>query len=67
MIFEIQVALADMAVQADKLPLLPHLKLTPEQHALIQSLGTLRVSNQRNWAPIDFSVLGEPRGYASTF
>ena len=37
--------------------------MTDEEKALVTSINPLRVSNQRNWAPIDYSVLGEPRGY----
>ncbi|RSD31311.1 HD domain-containing phosphohydrolase [Vibrio pectenicida] len=46
------------------LPTLPSLPMTEQEKALIKSLSPLRISNQRNWAPIDYSVLGEPRGYA---
>ncbi|CAM3771047.1 HD domain-containing phosphohydrolase [Vibrio aquimaris] len=50
--------------QEKPLPTLPLLSMTEQEKALIERLGPLRVSNQRNWAPIDYSVLGEPRGYA---
>ncbi|MYM59250.1 transporter substrate-binding domain-containing protein [Vibrio sp. OCN044] len=50
--------------QEKPLPTLPLLSMTEQEQALIERLGPLRVSNQRNWAPIDYSVLGEPRGYA---
>ncbi|MGR5119837.1 HD domain-containing phosphohydrolase [Vibrio astriarenae] len=38
--------------------------LTPKQQALVQSVGSLKVSNQDAWAPIDYALAGKPRGYA---
>lgn len=40
------------------------LKLTAAQQALVARTGVLKVSNESNWAPIDFAVAGAPRGYS---
>lgn len=50
-------------LKEERLPQLKSLPMTEEEKALVTSLNPLRISNQRNWAPIDYSVLGEPRGY----
>ncbi|WP_245551628.1 HD domain-containing phosphohydrolase [Gilvimarinus chinensis] len=40
------------------------LPLTNDEREYIRSLGALKVSNETDWPPIDFSVAGEPKGYA---
>lgn len=40
------------------------LALTQRERQLIESKGTLVVSNQNDWAPYDFSQAGKPDGYA---
>jgi len=40
------------------------LVLSAEEQAYIESLGTLRVSNELNWPPFDFSYSGKPLGYS---
>lgn len=40
------------------------LALTKQQQQLIANTATLKVSNETDWAPIDFSVSGQPRGYS---
>ncbi|SFK58614.1 HD domain-containing phosphohydrolase [Methylophaga sulfidovorans] len=40
------------------------LDLTAEEKALIASSGRLKVSNEMDWAPIDFSSSGRPKGYS---
>ncbi len=37
--------------------------LSPQEKEYIQNLPTLRVSNETDWDPLDYSMLGEPRGY----
>jgi len=37
--------------------------LSDKQQAFIKSLPTLKVSNELDWAPIDFSQSGMPQGY----
>lgn len=46
------------------LPTLPRLPLSKTEKQIINEASVLRVSNQRSWAPMDYTVLGEPRGYA---
>ncbi|TXS88901.1 transporter substrate-binding domain-containing protein [Parahaliea maris] len=43
---------------------LPEFKLTSAEKKLVSQLPVLRVSNEMDWPPIDYAVLGEPRGYA---
>ncbi|MDU0354904.1 transporter substrate-binding domain-containing protein [Paraglaciecola aquimarina] len=40
------------------------LPLTDEQQALINKLKTVTVSNELDWAPIDFAISGNPSGYS---
>ena len=40
------------------------LPLSDTQRAYINSLGSLKISNELDWAPIDFSVAGKPQGYS---
>ncbi|WP_394201597.1 HD domain-containing phosphohydrolase [Shewanella waksmanii] len=46
------------------LPSSEPLKLSAEQQALVASAGELMVSNENDWAPIDFTISGEPQGYS---
>ncbi len=39
------------------------LKLSQQEQEYIQSLSTLRVSNETDWAPFDYSISGNPHGY----
>lgn len=47
-----------------RLPPVPRLALTDEQQGYLRTLGTIRVSNETDWTPVDFAVGGEPRGYS---
>ena len=40
------------------------LALTVEQQQLISNTTALKISNETDWAPIDFSVSGQPKGYS---
>ena len=40
------------------------LKLSDYQQKLVATTPTLHVSNETNWAPIDFAVSGQPQGYS---
>ncbi|ATC98392.1 hypothetical protein PSPO_a1286 [Pseudoalteromonas spongiae UST010723-006] len=42
------------------------LTLSSEQQALVKEVGSLTVSNEINWAPVDFSISGMPKGYTPT-
>lgn len=39
------------------------IELTAEQQALIENLGEVTVSNENDWAPLDFAISGAPKGY----
>lgn len=47
-----------------ELPAVSPLTLSDEEKRYIKSLGTLRVSNEIDWPPVDFAVAGQPRGYS---
>lgn len=52
-------------VQRDNVMSAPDkLSLTPEQKQLISQVSPLKVSNELNWPPFDFSIAGLPQGYA---
>ncbi|UZK04207.1 transporter substrate-binding domain-containing protein [Venatoribacter cucullus] len=51
-------------VQQRALPKPPPLALSEAQQAYIKSLGKIRVANEPDWAPIDFAIAGEPKGYS---
>ncbi|WP_019027491.1 HD domain-containing phosphohydrolase [Colwellia piezophila] len=46
------------AIKVDKLA------LNDAQRQLIENTGILKVSNETDWAPIDFSISGQPKGYS---
>ncbi len=47
-----------------QLPEVTPLSLSEEEQALVKALSPLRVSNELDWAPVDFAISGEPHGYA---
>ncbi len=47
-----------------KLPAVRPFRLTEAQIELVKNTPVLKVSNQLDWAPIDFAVTGHPQGYA---
>lgn len=46
------------------LPQSQQLLLSVEQQAVVLNTGELMVSNENDWAPIDFTISGEPQGYS---
>ncbi|MGF1884292.1 HD domain-containing phosphohydrolase [Vibrio splendidus] len=46
------------------LPKASEIKWSSEQQAIIEKTPPLLLSNQNDWGPMDFSVSGEPHGYA---
>ncbi|MBU2892095.1 transporter substrate-binding domain-containing protein [Colwellia sp. D2M02] len=42
----------------------PKITLTPEEKILINNTPSLKVSNEFDWAPVDFSIAGTPYGYS---
>nr|WP_285892350.1 HD domain-containing phosphohydrolase [Vibrio intestinalis] len=48
----------------DRLPLVSSLPLTDRQIEIITNAPELKVSNQNDWGPIDFTVGGRPNGFA---
>ena len=43
---------------------IPELHLSSEERNFLQSLPVLRVSNEHDWPPFDYTQTGEPRGYS---
>ncbi|MEZ0233082.1 MAG: transporter substrate-binding domain-containing protein [Methylophilaceae bacterium] len=39
------------------------MKLPDSQRQYIDSLGSVKISNEQDWPPLDFSVAGDPQGY----
>lgn len=52
------------SLQQQELPVPPVIPLSDEQQLYIAQLGKLRVANEPDWAPIDFVIAGEPKGYS---
>lgn len=48
----------------ERLPLVSPVNLTDEQRALVAQTPELKVSNQNNWAPVDYTVGGRPNGFS---
>ncbi|RLQ21697.1 HAMP domain-containing protein [Seongchinamella sediminis] len=46
-----------------RLPL-PQVSLSRQERAYLDGLGTLTVSNELDWPPIDYAQQGQPRGYS---
>lgn len=40
------------------------LALTVQQQSIINNIARIKISNQNDWAPLDFSLSGKPQGYA---
>ncbi len=45
-------------------PPVPQLILTEEEKQFVASQPVLRVSNELNWPPLDFTQTGQPNGYS---
>jgi HD-GYP domain-containing protein (c-di-GMP phosphodiesterase class II)/ABC-type amino acid transport substrate-binding protein len=43
---------------------IPRLVLTAQEQRLVNSLPTLRVSNELDWPPFDYAEKGQPQGYS---
>ncbi|WP_242446290.1 HD domain-containing phosphohydrolase [Photobacterium angustum] len=54
---------SELSFRQQPLPKSKPLVLTPEEQKLIKNTPILRVSNQENWAPIDFTISGRPAGF----
>lgn len=59
-----QIIASNRATDEEKAYPLPRLSLTEEERAYIASLPPLIVSNEANWPPIDYTLLGKPQGYS---
>jgi len=47
----------------NRLPPLARLKLSAADRTYIDGLGSVKISNEQDWPPLDFAVAGEPQGY----
>nr|WP_320116700.1 HD domain-containing phosphohydrolase [uncultured Desulfuromonas sp.] len=51
----------------DRRKRMPHvepLALSESEQAVVAAQGALKVSNETDWAPIDFAIAGQPNGYS---
>ena len=48
----------------DSIPLVSPMPLSEEQQRLVERTPELKVSNQHDWAPLDYTVGGRPNGFA---
>lgn len=48
----------------DLLPEVKPLELNRSQRDYLSSLGKVKITNEMDWFPIDFSVAGQPKGYS---
>ncbi|QSX34423.1 transporter substrate-binding domain-containing protein [Shewanella avicenniae] len=46
---------------------MPPLNWSAEEQAILAKYPRLKVSNERSWSPIDFSISGIPKGYSIDF
>ncbi|MEP5569954.1 MAG: transporter substrate-binding domain-containing protein, partial [Halioglobus sp.] len=58
--------IASNFIEESKQPALPipNVQISQQERDYLNSLGTLTVSNELNWPPIDYAQRGEPRGYS---
>lgn len=59
-----EILATNMLEQDEPLPEVQPLVLSEEQRAYLASLGTIKISNEIDWPPIDFAVAGQPKGYS---
>lgn len=59
-----EIIASNQIITNNNLPPVAPLTLTESQQALIAEIPTLNVSNENDWAPIDFSIAGQPKGYS---
>ena len=59
-----EVIASNLFQQERLLPSAPKLSLTPEQQDLVKQHPYLTISNELDWAPINFASAGQPRGYS---
>ncbi len=62
-----EVIASDVPHELMPLPSVDPLPLTDDERVLVANSGRLRVANELDWAPIDFSVAGQPSGYSVDF
>ncbi|MGF1724718.1 HD domain-containing phosphohydrolase [Photobacterium nomapromontoriensis] len=48
----------------DAIPPSSTIELTDKQREIVKNTRSLRVSNQTDWGPYDFTMAGKPRGYS---
>jgi diguanylate cyclase (GGDEF)-like protein len=54
----------ESGAQPGNAPLQATIKLTPEEKAFLKTNPVIRVGNEDDWPPFDFSERGQPKGYA---
>ncbi|MCK9605688.1 MAG: transporter substrate-binding domain-containing protein [Methylomonas sp.] len=59
-----EIVATNRVADSDALPVAEVIPLSEWQKQYLADLGTIRVSNELDWPPIDYAVSGEPKGYA---
>ena len=59
-----EIVASNQEVNVDNNKSLNRLTLSEQQQKVIAQYPTITVSNETNWAPMDFSVSGTPNGYS---
>lgn len=62
-----QVVASSIKQQSTQLPSLPEMVLTEEERQFVATQPVLRVSNELNWPPFDYTLAGQPNGYSVDF
>ncbi|GEA12453.1 hypothetical protein KUL49_28280 [Alteromonas sp. KUL49] len=55
--------ISSLSSDIENAPKVSPLALSAQQRQTVKNLGTISVSNENDWAPVDFAISGEPRGY----
>ncbi|USD35842.1 HD domain-containing phosphohydrolase [Ferrimonas sp. SCSIO 43195] len=54
---------SNQAVAVEQRRTLAPVPLTDSERAYLKSINPVTVSNERDWAPLDYAISGQPRGY----
>jgi HD-GYP domain-containing protein (c-di-GMP phosphodiesterase class II)/ABC-type amino acid transport substrate-binding protein len=59
-----EILASNIQTREEPLPAVKPLKLSHAQRNYLNSLGTIKISNEMDWPPIDFAIAGQPKGYS---
>ncbi|QOL24934.1 transporter substrate-binding domain-containing protein [Thalassotalea sp. LPB0316] len=58
-----ELLISNQRANNEKISIAP-LDLNERQKSMVNAIGNITISNETDWAPIDFAVAGEPKGYS---